>query len=114
MSLEFRTLQPEEFYRQHLEAGERPDGRGLLERRPVTISRGHIGTADGSAVVKCGQTSVVCGIRAELTSPHPDRPREGFIVPNFSFHRCVIVHICIISHVELFGPFGARHGEGGN
>ena len=63
MSLEFRTLQPEEFYRQHLEAGERPDGRGLLERRPVSISRGHIGTADGSAVVKCGQTSVVCGIR---------------------------------------------------
>ena len=85
MSLEFRTLQPEEFYRQHLEAGERPDGRGLLERRPVSISRGHIGTADGSAVVKCGQTSVVCGIRAELTSPHPDRPQEGFIVPNFSF-----------------------------
>jgi len=85
MSLEFRTLQPEEFYREHLEAGERPDGRGLLERRPVTISRGHLGTADGSAVVKCGQTSVVCGIRAELTSPHPDRPRDGFIVPNFSF-----------------------------
>ena len=84
-TLQFRTLQPEEFYREHLEARERPDGRGLLERRPVTISRGHLGTADGSAVVKCGQTSVVCGIRAELTSPHAYRPLTGFIVPNFSF-----------------------------
>ena len=84
-TLQFRTLQPEEFYREHLEARERPDGRGLLERRPVTISRGHLGTADKSAVVKCGQTSVVCGIRAELTSPHAYRPLTGFIVPNFSF-----------------------------
>ena len=36
-------------------------------------------------MVKCGQTSVVCGIRAELTSPHAYRPLTGFIVPNFSF-----------------------------
>ena len=87
MSVEFRTLQPEEFYRQHLSVGERPDGRGLLERRPVTVSAqsGHIATADGSAVVKCGDTTIVCGIRAELTSPRPDQPDHGFIVPNFTF-----------------------------
>jgi len=85
MSLEFRTLQPEEFYRQHLSAGERPDGRGLHERRPVTISSGHIRSADGSAVVKCGHTTVVCGVRAEVTSPGPDHPDQGYLVPNFTF-----------------------------
>ena len=85
MSLEFRTLQPEEFYRQHLSGGERPDGRGLHERRPVTISSGHIRSADGSAVVKSGHTTVVCGVRAELTSPGPDHPDQGYIVPNFTF-----------------------------
>ena len=85
MSVEFRTLQPTEFYRQHLAAGVRPDGRGLLERRPVTVCRGHIRTADGSAVVKAGSTSLVCGVRAEVASPAPDLPAQGYIVPNFSF-----------------------------
>ena len=85
MSLEFRTLQPEEFYRQHLRAGERPDGRSLQERRPVTISSGHITTADGSAVVRCGHTTIVAGVKAELAAPCPDQPGRGYLVPNFSF-----------------------------
>ena len=42
MSLEFRTLQPEEFYRQHVEAGVRPDGRHLAERRAMAVSAGNI------------------------------------------------------------------------
>ena len=33
--------------------------------------------------------SIIC--RAELTSPHPDRPQEGFIVPNFSFSTASLV-----------------------
>ena len=44
MSLEFRTLQPEEFYRQHIEAGVRPDGRKLEERRAMAVSAGNITT----------------------------------------------------------------------
>ena len=85
MSLEFRTLQPEQFYRQHLVAGVRPDGRGLLERRPVTVCRGHIGTADGSAVVKAGDTTVVCGVRAEIARPTSQQPQHGYVTPNFNF-----------------------------
>ena len=85
MSLEFRTLQPAEFYHSHLSGGRRPDGRTMQERRPVTVSTGHVSTADGSAVVKSGNTTIVCGVRAEITSPHPDNPDLGFIVPNFSF-----------------------------
>ena len=42
MSLEFRALQPAEFYRQHIERGVRPDGRKLGERRPVAVSSGKV------------------------------------------------------------------------
>ena len=42
MSLEFRALQPTEFYRQHIERGVRPDGRKLGERRPVAVSSGKV------------------------------------------------------------------------
>ena len=98
MSVEFRTLQPEEFYRQHLTAGVRPDGRGLLERRPVTVCRGHINTADGSAVVKAGGTTVVCGVRAEVASPSSDQPGHGFIVPNFSFAHSSMMGGSLASH----------------
>jgi len=84
MSLEFRTLQPEEFYRQHIEAGVRPDGRQLGERRAIAVSAGNISTADGSAIVRQGGTTVVCGVRAELAPPRPEEPDRGYLVPNIS------------------------------
>ena len=101
MSLEFRTLQPEEFYRQHIEAGVRPDGRQLGERRSMAVSAGNISTvasssyqiistllginatqiqADGSAIVRQGGTTVVCGVRAELAPPKPEEPDRGYLV----------------------------------
>ena len=50
-----KCIQPEEHFRQHVENGVRPDGReDLCALRPVSISAGTIGTADGSAVVKQG------------------------------------------------------------
>ena len=98
MSVEFRTLQPEEFYRQHLTAGVRPDGRGLLERRPVSVCRGHINTADGSAVVKAGGTTVVCGVRAEVARPTVDQPSQGFVTPNFSFAHSSMMAGSLGSH----------------
>lgn len=41
-----------------------------------------INTADGSAIVKLGSTTVVCGIKAELADPKAAEPENGFIVPN--------------------------------
>eukprot|EP00092_Neocalanus_flemingeri_P018303 GFUD01019810.1.p1 GENE.GFUD01019810.1~~GFUD01019810.1.p1 ORF type:complete len:271 (-),score=96.92 GFUD01019810.1:25-837(-) len=84
MSLEFRTLQPAEFYRQHIASGVRPDGRALAERRPLSVSAGSITTADGSAVVRLGATTVVCGVKAELAPPRPEEPQLGYLVPNIS------------------------------
>lgn len=42
----------------------RPDGRGLLEFRPVSINIGTVTTAEGSAVVRVGNTTVICGVKA--------------------------------------------------
>ena len=56
----FKKLEPEEYLRQHYQQGLRPDGRkGLTSLRPVSISVGSISVADGSAVVKQGDTIVV-------------------------------------------------------
>lgn len=43
---------------------------------------GAIGTADGSALVTLGNTSVVCGIKAELANPPIEKPGQGWVVAN--------------------------------
>lgn len=43
---------------------------------------GSISTADGSALVKIGNTTIICGIKAELANPTVDAPGKGYIVPN--------------------------------
>lgn len=74
----FKKLQPEEYFRQHYEQGQRPDGRkGLATLRPVSISVGSISSADGSAIVKQGDTLVVCGIKLEIAEPKAEAPKNG-------------------------------------
>lgn len=40
---------------------------------------GSIGTANGSALVRLGDTTIVCGVKAEIAEPDLDRPDEGWI-----------------------------------
>jgi len=66
---------------QHFDQGVRPDGRSsLLAIRPVSISVGSIGTADGSSVVRQGQTVVACGVKLELAEPKAEAPNEGKVL----------------------------------
>uniref|UniRef100_A0A3Q3QLM3 Ribosomal RNA-processing protein 43 n=1 Tax=Monopterus albus TaxID=43700 RepID=A0A3Q3QLM3_MONAL len=60
----------------------RPDGRELSEFRTTTLNIGPITTADGSALVKVGNTTVICGVKAELANPTVETPGKGYIVPN--------------------------------
>lgn len=60
----------------------RPDGREFLEFRDCSINVGSISTADGSSLVRLGDTTVVCGIKAEISEPDLDAPEDGFLVPN--------------------------------
>ncbi|ESO99081.1 hypothetical protein LOTGIDRAFT_201434, partial [Lottia gigantea] len=82
MADDLKTYQPKEYYRKFLEKEVRPDGRELGEYRSTVINIGCITTAEGSALVKLGNTTVICGIKAELANPKAEYPKKGFIVPN--------------------------------
>ncbi|XP_003741370.1 exosome complex component RRP43 [Galendromus occidentalis] len=45
---------------------QRKDGRAFDSHRAIEISKGSIGTADGSSLVRLGDTCVVCGLRGEI------------------------------------------------
>lgn len=82
MAEEIRLSQPREYYKAFLEKEIRPDDRELGEFRPTVLNVGCVSTAEGSSLVKLGNTTIICGIKAEITEPRADRPTEGYIVPN--------------------------------
>lgn len=45
--------------------------------RPLLL--GSISTADGSSLVRLGDTTVVCGVKAEIAEPDLDAPEDGFL-----------------------------------
>lgn len=92
MALEFKVIQPVEYYRNFFEHKVRPDGRELLKVRPTSINIGSLSTADGSALVRLGNTNVICGIKAELALPKPDEPNKGYLVPNVELSPLCSAH----------------------
>lgn len=82
MADDFRIAQPLEYYRKFLKENVRPDGRELGEIRATHLNIGTIGTAEGSALVKLGNTTVICGIKGEFSAPPLNEPNIGYLVPN--------------------------------
>mmetsp|Transcript_21566 Transcript_21566/g.35707 ORF Transcript_21566/g.35707 Transcript_21566/m.35707 type:complete len:275 (+) Transcript_21566:96-920(+) len=78
----FRVLHPAEFYKRFLTQNIRPDGRALLRARKLTLSVGTITSADGSASVQIGNTSVVVGVKGEVGSTLEASPNAGRIELN--------------------------------
>ncbi|CAG8486877.1 8901_t:CDS:2 [Paraglomus occultum] len=68
-----RRIQSFEYFRHFTDQKIRPNGR--VFNRSVT-------TADGLAVVRIGNTSAICGIKAEVAEPNVNTPLEGYLVPN--------------------------------
>jgi len=62
--------------------GKRMDGRGPDDYRPVGIEPGFVVTADGSALVRLGETMALAGIKLELGKPFPDTPNAGVLTTN--------------------------------
>lgn len=62
--------------------GKRVDGRGIDEYRPISLVPGFVATADGSALVRIGDTAVLCGIKLEPGKPFPDTPNAGVLTTN--------------------------------
>ncbi|MEM0202607.1 MAG: exosome complex protein Rrp42 [Archaeoglobaceae archaeon] len=65
-----------------LREGERIDGRKVDEFRKIEIKTGVIEKAEGSALVKLGNTQVVVGIKMQPGEPFPDTPDKGVIIVN--------------------------------
>ncbi len=64
------------------QGGKRLDGRAVDEYRPVTIQFGYVASADGSALVRLGNTTVLSGIKLEPGKPFPDTPNAGVLTTN--------------------------------
>jgi exosome complex component RRP43 len=73
----FKRLYPEQYYDTFISQGIRTDGRILTRARPVTIGLGAVTTADSSALVKIGSTTVMAGVRLEVFQPDDDKPDQG-------------------------------------
>lgn len=91
----FAKLTPNAFLQAHLKhAGSiRPNGRRTDQFREVSVNAGSLVYSNGSAVVRLGDTAIVCGVRAEILSasdiPLPPRDDDtnlvqdlGLLVPN--------------------------------
>lgn len=75
-----------EIRREHIaniiKEGKRIDGRGFDDYRPITIETGIGAKADGSAIVKIGDTQVMAGIKLLLGQPFSDMPNSGVLTTN--------------------------------
>ncbi|MFQ5837203.1 MAG: exosome complex protein Rrp42 [Thermoplasmata archaeon] len=75
-----------ELMRSHIQkladAGKRVDGRGLEDYRPLTVQKGYVESAEGSARVRLGNTDVLVGVKLELGDPYPDTPNSGVLITN--------------------------------
>ncbi len=67
-----------EFISDLLRKGERIDGRAFNEYRPIEIEVNVVpAKAEGSALVKLGDTSIVAGVKVLVGEPYSDSPDEG-------------------------------------
>lgn len=64
-----------------IENERRIDGRGFDDIREISIETNMISDkAEGSSLVRLGNSEVLCGIKLEVGEPFPDRPKEGVMM----------------------------------
>ncbi|KAK1278843.1 hypothetical protein QJS04_geneDACA023692 [Acorus gramineus] len=80
----YRRLFPLTFYERHLLDSLRPDGRPLSRSRHTSLSLGAVSSADGSALVKFGDTTMLAAIKLEVMTPSKESPDEGCL--GIEFH----------------------------
>ena len=68
-----------------LKKGGRADGRAPHEYREVEVQKGVAPHAEGSALARIGGTKVLCGIKFDIMTPFPDRPKEGVFMTMAEF-----------------------------
>lgn len=63
-----------------LEQGKRLDDRGLFDYRDLQIYVGFLEKADGSSLVKLGNTKVLVGVKSSIDTPFRDLPNQGIFI----------------------------------
>ncbi|HDI02069.1 MAG TPA: exosome complex protein Rrp42, partial [Ignisphaera sp.] len=61
------------------------DKRSITSYRPIDIAINVVPNAEGSALVKLGNTQVIAGVKIELGQPYSDTPNEGVLIVNAEF-----------------------------
>ncbi|XP_018026865.1 exosome complex component RRP43-like isoform X2 [Hyalella azteca] len=84
----WEVIEPANYFKSFVDQSSRPDGRDWNTARPISVRVGSIGTAEGSATVRLGNTTIVCGVKAELCRPSLEHPTRGFVVPNVELYPC--------------------------
>ena len=75
----------QDYIKELIKSGKRSDGRGMLDYRPISVVKGIIPNAEGSALAHIGDTKVLAGVKLDLMTPFADRPNEGVVVFNSEF-----------------------------
>lgn len=75
----FRKVHPTEYLKRFLINDVRPDGRAPSASRKVSMTKGSINTAVGSAMLKLGRTTIVAGVKATLVEPSLAAPDKGVL-----------------------------------
>lgn len=57
----------------------RCDGRMRLDYRPMEVETDVVSHASGSARLRLANTDILVGVKTEIDTPYPERPREGKI-----------------------------------
>ncbi|CED82792.1 Exosomal 3'-5' exoribonuclease complex, subunit Rrp43 [Phaffia rhodozyma] len=82
----FKRLHPQAYLERFFAEGYRPDGRKLSDSddawRDVKVNLGSVSTAMGSSLIRLGETTIVCGVKAETFEPDLYTPTDGCLVPN--------------------------------
>lgn len=68
-----------------LSSGKRADGRDLEEYRKIDVVKNYIKRAEGSSLLKLGDTQVLVGVKLEVGEPFPDTPDEGVLTTNVEY-----------------------------
>lgn len=75
-----KVVHPLHYHQAFLSRGVRADGRGLLRPRRASAGAGVVTSADGSAMVKLGQTTVLAGVRGQPALPSEAEPGRGRVI----------------------------------
>lgn len=68
-----------------IENGKRVDGRALDSYREIHIETNVVGSAEGSARVRLGDTDVLAGVKIDVGTPFGDTPNEGVLMVGTEF-----------------------------